>query len=112
MYTPDTTGYQSTVSCHRKFIITLAKSSLKIEKMKQLFPLNTNNHLMEIRNFEKFQVKKAKTERYMNSAVMSMKRMLNEEEKVNLKMYKNVISPVQRTCGSSESISFRKFTYK
>ena len=67
---------------------------------------------MEIRNYEKFQVKKAKTERYMNSAVMNMKRMLNEEENVNVKMYKNVVAPVQRTCGSLESISFQKFTYK
>ena len=95
-----------------KLTLNLAKSSLKLEKMKQLFPLNTNNHQMTIRNYEKFQVKKAKTERYMNSAVINMKRMLNAEENVNLKMYKNVVSPVLRTCGSSESISSRKFTYK
>ena len=31
--------------------------------------------MFEIRNYEKFQVKKAKTERYMNSAVMNMKRL-------------------------------------
>ena len=37
-----------------KLTLNLAKSSLKLEKMKQLFPLNTNDHQMTIRNYEKF----------------------------------------------------------
>ena len=52
------------------------------------------------RNFNKFKVKKATTERYKSSAVISMQKLLNEEENVNVKVYKNVISPVLRTYGS------------
>ena len=95
-----------------KLTLNLAKSSLKLEKMRQLFPMNSSDCQMERRNFEKFKVRKARTERFKNSAVISMQNMLNEEENVKLKTYKNVISPVLRTCGSSESISLRKFTYK
>merc|ERR1712242_85605 len=95
-----------------KLTLNLAKSSLKLEKMRQLFPMNSSDCQMERRNFEKFKVRKARTERFKNSAVISMQNMLNEEENVKLKTYKNVMSPVLRTCGSSESISLRKFTYK
>ena len=84
----------------------------KLEKMKRLFPLNENNHGMVKRNFEKYKVTKAKTERYKSSAVISMQKLLNDEHNVNVRTYLNVISPVLRTCGSSESISLRKFTYK
>ena len=52
------------------------------------------------RNYNKFKVKKAKTERYKCSAVIAMQKLLNEEENVNVKMYKNVVSPVLRTYGS------------
>ena len=83
-----------------KLTLNLAKSCLKIEKMKKLFPLNGKEHQMVNRNFNKFKVKKATTERYKSSAVISMQKLLNEEENVNVKVYKNVISPVLRTYGS------------
>ena len=67
---------------------------------------------MTKRNYEKFKVRKTKTERYNNSAVISMQKMLNEEEKENVKVYKKFISPVLRTYDSIESISLRKFTQK
>ena len=42
-----------------------------------------------------------------------MQRMLNEEEKENVKVFKKCIPPsVLRTCDSIESISLRKFTQK
>ena len=47
-----------------KLTLNFAKSSLKLEKMKRLFPLNENNHGMVKRNYEKYKVTKAKTERY------------------------------------------------
>ena len=83
-----------------KLTLNLAKSCLKIEKMKKLFPLNVKEHQMVNRNYNKFKVKKAKTERYKCSAVIAMQKLLNEEENVNVKMYKNVVSPVLRTYGS------------
>ena len=96
-----------------KLTLNLAKSSLKIQKMNKLFPLNEKQHDMTKRNCEKFKVRKTKTERYLNSAVVSMQRMLNEEEKENVKVFKKLIPPsVLRTCDSIESISLRKFTHK
>ena len=96
-----------------KLTLNLAKSSLKIQKMNKLFPLNEKHHEMTKRNYEKFKVRKTKTERYNNSAVISMQRMLNEEEKENVKVFKKCIpSSVLRTYDSIESISLRKFTQK
>ena len=96
-----------------KLTLNLAKSSLKIQKMNRLFPLNEKHHEMTKRNYEKFKVRKTKTERYNNSAVISMQRMLNEEEKENVKVFKKCIpSSVLRTYDSIESISLRKFTQK
>ena len=62
--------------------------------------MNVKKHQMVNRNYNKFKVKKAKTERYRSSAVIAMQKLLNEEENVNVKMYKNVVSPVLRTYGS------------
>ena len=47
----------------------------------------TSYHEMTKRNYEKFKVKKTKTGRYFNSAVISMQRMLNEVEKENVKVF-------------------------
>ena len=65
---------------------------------------------MEKRCFEKYKVIKTKTERYKSSAVINIQRMLNDEEKDNIKAYKRVVSNVLRTCDSVEPISLRKFT--
>ena len=91
-----------------KLTLSFAKSSLKLEKMKKLFPMNENNHGMVRRNVEKFKVIKAKTERFKSSAVVNIQRMLNHEEQESIKVYKQVVSNVLRTCDSL--ISLRKFT--
>ena len=83
-----------------KLTLNFAKSSLKLEKMKKLFPLNVNNHGMIKRNIDKFKVTKAKTERYKNSTVINIQKMLNEEVKQNDKVYKQIVSNVLRTCDS------------
>ena len=93
-----------------KLTLSFAKSSLKLEKMKKLFPMNENNHGMVRRNVEKFKVIKAKTERFKSSAVVNIQRMLNHEEQESIKVYKQVVSNVLRTCDSLEPISLRKFT--
>ena len=88
-----------------KLTLNFAKSSLKLEKMKRLFPLNENNHGMVKRNFEKYKVTKAKTERYKSSAVINIQKMLNDEVKENNKIYQRVVSHVLRTCDSIEPVS-------
>ena len=46
-----------------------------------MFPLNEKNHSMKTRNFEKYKVQKAHTERLKRSAVIYMQNLLNEQEK-------------------------------
>ena len=88
-----------------KLTLNFAKSSLKLEKMKKLFPLNVNNHGMIKRTYEKYKVIKARTERYKSSTVINIQKMLNDEEKENNKIYQRVVSHVLRTCDSIEPIS-------
>ena len=88
------------------------KNGQQVVKEPRDWQLRETRHQMVNRNFNMFKVKKATTERYKSSAVISMQKLLNDEHNVNVKTYLNVISPVLRTCGSSESISLRKFTYK
>ena len=73
--------------------------------MNKLFPMNESNHGMMRRNVEKFKVIKTKTERFKTSAVVNIQRMLNHEEHESVKVYKQVVSNVLRTCDSLESIS-------
>ena len=47
--------------------------------MKKLFPLAKTDHLMKTRAKEKFKVHQAKTERYKNSAIPYMQRLLNND---------------------------------
>ena len=93
-----------------KLTLSFAKSCLKLEKMNKLFPMNESNHAMVRRNVEKFKVIKTKTERFKTSAVVNIQRMLNHEEHESVKVYKQVVSNVLRTCDSLEPISLRKFT--
>ena len=57
--------------------LKFAKQCLKLDKMKQLFPRNESQHLMEKRCPEFYKVVKMQTERFRKSAIPSMLRMLN-----------------------------------
>ena len=48
--------------------------------MKQLFPLAQKKHGMSTRTQQKFQVYKAKSERYKKSAIPYMQKLLNEND--------------------------------
>ena len=57
-----------------------AKSGIKHKKLDDLFPENNKKLKMETRNYEKYSVKFANTERLKKSSIVSMQRCLNEEE--------------------------------
>ena len=65
----------------RRQILTLrfAKQSLADGKLREYFPLRKKEHSMGTRNDEKYKVFKANTERYRNSPILSMQRLLNKE---------------------------------
>ena len=63
----------------QKLNIKFARNCLKIDKIKNIFPLNDQVHNMEKRSYEKFHVNKANTERYRQSSVPYMQRLLNSD---------------------------------
>ena len=75
----------------RKQCLKFAKDSLRNGKMKQLFPLNVQNSGLQTRHKQTFKVNKAYTERYKQSAIPYMQRLLNEDERNKNKEKKRYI---------------------
>ena len=67
--------------CERRITLckNFAKETVKHEKLKSMFPINEASPEIITRNHEKFKVNMALTERYKNSAIPQMQRMLNQE---------------------------------
>ena len=66
----------------RKLCIKFAKSCLKHEKFRSMFPVNKSSHKMDKKHGKnKFFETKCKTERYKKSSVPFMQRILNEENR-------------------------------
>ena len=68
----------------RRELLTLnyAKKCVTHPKMKDLFQPNNSKHPMKVRNHERYQVMHANTERFKNSPILYMQRLLNNEENV------------------------------
>ena len=67
----------------------ICEKCLKNEKMKSLLFENEKLHDMKTRKSEKFFVNHANTSRLMNSPIIYMQRLLNEQWKVNEKSLAN-----------------------
>ena len=68
--------------------LKFVKNSLKNHNFSKLFPLKKSNHGMSVRNGERYHVNIGKTERYKDSAVPFLQRLLNKDikdKKDNLK---------------------------
>ena len=66
----------------RKLCIKFAKSCLKHEKFRSMFPVNKSSHKMDKKHGKnKFFETKCKTERYKKSSIPFMQRILNEENR-------------------------------
>ena len=59
-----------------------------------MFPRNQSDHKMEKRSGEKFIVTKASTERLRKSAIPSMQRLLNTDDKKKRKIFKTIENTV------------------
>ena len=70
--------------------LKFAKQSLKLHKMKGLFPKNESDHSMQKRNSYVYQGVRAYTERFRKSAIPSMLRILNECEAKKQKKFKKL----------------------
>ena len=62
----------------KKLSVKFARTSISDGLFRDLFPKRTKAHLMETRKLEKYKVFHANTERYKNSPILTMQRMLNE----------------------------------
>ena len=90
-----------------RLCLKFAKKCLKLENLKKkLFPVKQMKHNMKKRKIEKFLVQNIATERYKNSAVPAMKKMLNEEEIKLKRAMKNIIVPREHCFNNSISVKF------
>ena len=61
--------------------LRFAKNCLIDQNFSKLFPLNSQKHVMEVRNPHRYRINKANTERYKRSSIPHMQRLLNDEIK-------------------------------
>ena len=88
----------------KSLCLKFAKKCLQVEKLKKLFPRNIKNHKMSKRSSEKFKVNRSLTQRYRNSAIPQMQRMLNLHEKQRQKIMKEISLPVNHDFCKSLSL--------
>ena len=62
----------------KRLTLRFTKQSLADGKLRDLFPIRRKEHTMGTRRNEKYKVFKANTNRYRNSPIISMQRLLNE----------------------------------
>ena len=60
--------------------LRFARKCVRNEKTKSMFPLNIKEHKMKTRNFEKYEVQHANTDRLRKSAIIYMQNLLNKNE--------------------------------
>ena len=77
--------------------LKFAKKGLKLAQFKHMFPVKKPKHLMEKRKTENFFVNIARTERYLNSSIPSMQRLLNRYER---KFRDIIVTNEIHLCGS------------
>ena len=70
-----------TLNQRRKMLcLKFARKCLMNEKVRKFFPKNTSKHKMKKRKTKPFKQSKINTERYKNSAIPYMRRLLNKDE--------------------------------
>ena len=70
---------QSLKTRREELCLRFAKKCLRQEKTKSMFPLNTNQMQLNLRDNEKFHVQFASTTRLLKSSIPSMQRALNAD---------------------------------
>ena len=83
--------------------LRFAKNCLKVKKLRTFFPLSQKEHCMSMRNSEKFLVEKCGSDRYKNSALPYMKRLLNKHQLEKSALLKVLSVPMNH--GDRSSIS-------
>ena len=74
-----TLNLESLVKRRKLLCLRFAKNCIKNEKVKNMFTRNVSKHNMKKRKQKVFKVPQANTERYKNSAIPYMTKLLNKE---------------------------------
>ena len=74
----DSLNLETLKTRRKNLTLRFAKQSLADGKLRDLFPIRRKEHTMRTRRNEKYKVFKANTDRYRNSPIISMQRLLNE----------------------------------
>ena len=85
--------------------LKIAKNCLKVDKLRKMFPKSSTLHEMKKRKAESFIVNRTLTERYLNSAIPQMQRMLNCYQKKQNETLSQLTMPLNH--GLSKSVSLR-----
>ena len=64
-----------------KLLLAFGRKCLRLEQTKELFPLNDNIDTLKLRTRGKYRITETNTERFKNSTVPSIQRILNEKRK-------------------------------
>ena len=92
----------------QKICLKFAKQCLRNEKLKDMFPRTQSGHKMDKRYKEKYVVKKTMTERFKKSAIPSMQRLLNKEEREKAEIFSRIKNTVPVNYGNLYASSLRK----
>ena len=76
--------------------LRFAKNCLNNQNFSKLFPLNSQKHVMKVRNPQKYRVNKANTERYKCSSIPYMQRLLNVESKKRKNDMNDLVSELSK----------------
>ena len=87
-----------------------AKKGLRLSQFKSLFPVNKSLHVMKRRSQGKYFVNKAKTERYKQSSIPFMQRLLNKYDANVKNALKHIVSVPMNI--APEALSLRIFKIK
>ena len=71
--------------------LNFAKKCLKQNEMSDMFPKHLNHSNIAVRNFERYHVNHARTERYKNSAIPFLQRKLNDDIKMERERLKALL---------------------
>ena len=98
-------GIDSLEQRREKLCLKFAKACVRHEKLSDMFPKSRKQHLMNKRGEDVFSVKRAKTERYKKSAIISMQKVLNTEASEQQDIMKNIINCMPVNYGCMQSLS-------
>ena len=84
--------------------LKFAKKCLQVNKLRKMFPKKLTMHDMSKRSFEYFRVNKTLTNRYLNSAIPQMQRMLNKDKKKEIETLNQLKMPVNNDYCKSLSL--------